>query len=137
MLIGGYVKANKLGRVYTGDTTYVLDGTPDDIRTMRLPDVSFVTTDRIDESDPHGYHYLAPDLAIEIVSPSERISDIRAKLNDYLAAGTRQVWLVFPDTEQVTVHHPDGKSLTYNKDQSICVGDLLPDFTFNVGEIFE
>jgi Uma2 family endonuclease len=137
MLIGSFVKTNKLGRVYTGDTTYILDGTPDDIRVMRLPDVSFVATERIDNTDPHGYHYLAPDLAVEIVSPSERISDVRAKLNDYLDAGTRQVWLVFPDTQQVTVHHPNGTSVTYNKDKSISGENVLPNFTLNVGEVFE
>jgi len=137
VLLDGHVRPNRLGRIYPADTTFVLEGTPDDIRTMRLPDVSFVTANRVKTTDREDFYYQAPDLAIEIVSPSERTSDTRAKINDYLRTGTRQVWLVYPETEQVTVYYADGSAITYQADQSIPGGDLLPGLSLSVATIFE
>lgn len=137
LAIGGYAKTNQLDRVYPGDTSYVLEGTPDDIRTLRLPDVSFVQAERVKTEDREGFYYQAPDLAIEIVSPTERTSDTRAKLNDYLQADTRQVWLVYPETKQVTVHEAGGGASTYELGQSVPGRALLPGYSISVNDIFD
>lgn len=137
LLLGGYVKANQLGRVYPGDTTFVLEGNEGDIRTMRLPDVSFVSAARVKETEREGFYYQAPDLAIEIVSPTERTSDTRAKLNDFLQAGSQQVWLVYPATQQVTTYDADGSATTFEVGQSLPGGELLPGFSIAVIEIFQ
>jgi Uma2 family endonuclease len=135
VLFDSHVRPNKLGRVYPGDITFVLDGTPKRIRTMRKPDVAFVTAARVQTTSE--FYYQSPDLAVEIVSPSERTSTTRAKLNDYLRFGTQQVWLVYPDTKQVEVYQADGTSITYSAGQSITVGELLPGFTVDAAAIFE
>jgi Uma2 family endonuclease len=135
LLFGSHVKANKLGRVYPGDTTFVLEGTPKNIINMRHPDLAFVTAERVKETSE--FYYQAPDLAVEIISPSERANTTRAKLNDYLHFGTQQVWLVYPDTRQVEVYQADGTSITYSVGQTIACGDLIPDLSVAVAAIFE
>src|SRR5687768_293716 len=91
-LLMQFIELLQLGYVYSGDTTYVLERTPEQIILVRMPDASFVRAGREDDTDPDAPHYLAPDLAIEIISPSERYGEIRAKLNDYIKAGVRQIW---------------------------------------------
>jgi Uma2 family endonuclease len=137
ILLGGFVKASKLGRVYTGNTTFVLEGTPENIITMRLPDVAFVSAARVKATDRAGFYYQAPDLAIEIVSPSEHTVDTQAKVNDYLRRGTREVWVVYPDTQQISVLRPDGTATIYGVGQHIPGGDLLPGFSLDVTGVFE
>ncbi len=132
-----HVQANRLGRVYGADITFVLKGTPDNIQTMRLPDVSFVSAGRVKEADRAGYYYQAPDLAIEVVSPTERAVETQSQVNDYLRTGTREVWVVYPETQQVIVHRPDGTAAIYNADQTIPGGELLPGFSLAVADIFD
>jgi Uma2 family endonuclease len=76
------------------------------------------------------------DIAIEIISLSERFSDIRAKLEDYLQSGVRQVWQVIPDRGEVIVNFPDGRVMTYSGDDKIPGGDALPEFELTVSDIF-
>jgi len=137
LLFGGFVKANKLGRIYTGDTTFVLEGTPENIETMRLPDVAFVSAGRVKDIDREGFYYLAPDLAIEIVSPSEKTTETQSKINDFLRTGTRQVWVLYPDTRQISVHLADGSSRIFSSSDSISGGDVLPGFSISVNKIFD
>ncbi|MGE3539439.1 MAG: Uma2 family endonuclease [Candidatus Tectimicrobiota bacterium] len=136
MALGSYVKAHRLGRVYPADTTYILEEDQDGIQLMRLPDVSFVAADRLKTHDRETYYHLAPDLAIEIISPSERAVTMRAKLKDYLRTGVRQVWQVYPDTQEVVVYLPDGAVYTYTPGQMISGGDVLPGLLLPVTEIF-
>jgi len=98
-LLNLHVRQHNLGRVYPADLIYVLNGDEDDIRVVRKPDISFVTAERVKTYDRSKPYYQAPDLAIEIVSPSETIETTRAKLNNYLAYGTQQVWVVYPQTK--------------------------------------
>jgi Uma2 family endonuclease len=130
-----WVLKNKTGRVYSGDTDFVLDGKPNDIRKSRKPDVAFVRESRLKSSK--GYLYLAPDLAVEIISPTERPGAIRDKLSEYLEYGVKQVWQVFPDNHQVVVNLSDGSAKTYNIGDTIPGGDLLPGFALEVAKIFE
>lgn len=126
---------HKTGRVYSGDTDFVLDGKPDDIRRSRKPDVAFVKSSRVKSSK--GYVYMAPDLAVEIISPTERPAAIREKLNEYLEHGVKQVWQVFPDNRQIVVNFPDGSAKTYGIGDTISGGDLLPGFELTVATVFE
>jgi Uma2 family endonuclease len=126
---------NKAGRVYSGDTDFVLDGTSDDIRKSRKPDVAFVKNSRVKPSK--GYVYLAPDLVVEIISPTERPGAIREKLNEYLEYGVKQVWQVFPDNQQIVVNYPDGSARTYGIGDTISGGELLPGFELAVATVFE
>ncbi len=137
IVLGSYVKAHQLGRVYPADTTYILEEDAHGVQLMRLPDVSFVAADRMKTHERHTYYQLAPDIAIEIISPSERAVNIRAKLKDYLRTGVRHVWHIYPETQEVVVYRADGTVYTYGVGQTIPGADVLPGFTLPVADIFE
>lgn len=131
-----FLQANPIGRGYADQTNYVLKGVPGSIEVMRIPDVSFVRAERVDP-DPHSYYYGAPDLAVEIISSSEKPHEIAEKLADYLTYGVQQVWLVYPESKQVAVHFPSGDPAFYGIEDTITGGDLLPGFQLPVRAIFE
>ena len=137
LALGSYVKAHQLGRVYPADTTYILEEDAHGVQLMRLPDVSFVAAARMKTHERHTYYQLAPDIAIEIISPSERAVNMRVKLKDYLRTGVRQVWHVYPETQEVVVYGADGTVHTYGVGQTIPGADVLPGFTLTVADIFE
>ncbi len=130
-----WVLAHRNGRVYLGDTSFVMDGTPDDIRLKRRPDVAFMRGEHVKPTK--GYIYAAPDLAVEVISPSERPAQIRKKLHEYLEHGVQQVWQVYPDTQEIVVHFPDGTARTYRVGDMLTGGELLPDFELDVAALFE
>jgi Uma2 family endonuclease len=133
--LSNHVEQHRLGRVYPGDTTFVLDGQPADIGLQRRPDVAFVAAQNVRPSK--GYYYGVPDLAVEIISPSERPAEIRKKLRQYLTHGVQQVWQVFPDASEIIVNFPDSTSKTYRLGDLLPGGDLLPDFSLDVAAIFD
>ena len=135
LLIGNHILANDLGRFYPGDVTFVLDGTPGNIRVQCEPDVAFIAKENVKPTQ--GFIYRAPDLAIEIVSPSQSYSEMTEKVDLYFKHGTKQVWLVLPDKKQIEVHFPDKKPEKYKVGQSVPGGDLLPAFTLDVAAVFE
>ena len=134
--LNSYILPRKLGQVYSADATFVLEGTPDNIITMRLPDVSFVAAERV-QKITEGYYYLAPDLAVEIISPSERAGKIKKKHDDYLRTGVKQVWQIFPEDKKIVVYTTDGTSTTYGIDDTISGGAVLPGFTLKVVDLFQ
>lgn len=131
----GYVLQHKAGRVYPGDVTFVLNGERGDLRITREPDVAFVAEANV--TPTRGFIYRAPDLAVEIISPSQDYDELIEKRDEYFQYGTKQVWIVLPNLKQIQVHLPDGSSRTYKIGQVIPGGDLLPGFTLDVSAIFE
>lgn len=125
----------ELGEVYQDSVSYVLEGTKGNIINMRIPDCSFVTAARVDTSDP-GYYYIAPDLAVEVISPSERETDIEEKVKDYLRFGTQQVWLTYTDEQRMVVCSADGSTRNYGIEDTLSGGDLLPGFELVLREVF-
>jgi Uma2 family endonuclease len=134
ILTGTHVLANKLGRVYPGDVTFVMEGTSDNIRRKCEPDVAFVASQHV--TPTAGFIYRAPDLAIEIISPSQKFNELKDKVDEYLRYGTRQVWLVRPPQKEIIVFLPDGTSKDYRIGQTILGGDLLPGFKLDVAAVF-
>jgi Uma2 family endonuclease len=123
---GGYVGV---------EAGYILSHDPD---TVRGPDVSYVRTDRIPATGiPESFWDLAPDLAVEVVSPSETAEEVREKVRDFLGAGTPLVWTVYPRSREVIVHTPDGLARTYSSTDTLAFPDILPHFTCTVAELFE
>jgi Uma2 family endonuclease len=97
-----YVRANQLGEVYTAETGFILATSPD---VVRAPDVSFVSAQRAAAvADEEGFFPGPPDLAVEVVSPSDLYTEVDEKVRDYLDAGTRMVIIVNPRREAVTVY---------------------------------
>lgn len=117
-------------RVSTG---YTLRTGPD---TVRGPDVSFVLQPRV-EGRGQGFPSGAPDIAVEVVSPSDTAAEMARKVAEYLAAGSQRVWVVYPTVRQVLVHRADGSVLSYGGGDVITDEELLPGFSLPLSEIFE
>jgi Uma2 family endonuclease len=135
LAIGNFVVANKPGRVYPGDTSLLLDGNEDEIYVMREPDVVFVKAERLIPTQ--GLIYMAPDLAVEITSPSQSYAERSEKIEDYLAYGTEEVWLVLPNLKKFEVYRADKPRARHGVGQSIPGGTLLPGLTLNVSDLFD
>ena len=134
-LLEQVVRRDRLGATFGAETGFVLSRNPD---TVRAPDAAFVATARLPAGElPDGYFPGAPDLAVEVVSPSEAAADVHSKVNEYFEAGSRQVWIVYPNTRQVVVFRSARESVALLADDTLDGGDLLPDFACRVAELFE
>jgi Uma2 family endonuclease len=126
-----HVRAHKLGCVYGPDTTFLIGGND------RLPGVAFVSATRIPaEGEPEGKWEIAPDLAVEVISPNDLYGRVEGKLWDYFAAGVRQVWLVSTARQTVTLYRSPTDSTVFTGDQELVSEDLLPGFRCRLGDIF-
>ena len=135
ILIGMYVRANDLGRVTAAETGYVVYTDANGKDTILAPDVGFIAKARASALPSRKYARLAPDLAVEIVSPNDKAEDIHAKVNKYLQYGTRLVWVAYPETRTVVVHSVSGAQ-TLNENDTLDGSDVLPGFKLRIGEIF-
>ncbi len=121
---------------YVGvETGYVLDG---QLGIVRFPDVSYLAEpSRHAGRYPEGNWRVPPTLAVEVISPSERADDIRAKVLDYLNAGVQMVWTVWPRWREVEVHMADGNRRTYNEDDTLEFPEILSGFSCRVSDFFD
>lgn len=131
-----FVREHKLGVVNGGELGYLLQQDPD---LLHAPDISFVSRARLQEIGipERGYWPLAPDLAVEVLSPSETAVDVALKVDAYLAAGTRLVWVVSPPTQSVTVYYAGGEVRLLRTGDFLEGGDVLPGFHAPVADLFE
>lgn len=128
-----YAEQHRLGEVMV-EVGYRLARDPD---TVRGPDVSFVAASRITEGGvPRGFIVGAPDLAVEIVSPEDTAAEVDEKVQEYLRAGSRLVWVVQPRTRTITSYRPDGNARVHGADDVIDGADVLPGFSMRVRELF-
>jgi Uma2 family endonuclease len=101
------------------------------------PDTSFVRAERLPEGDyPEGFLEHPPDIAVEVVSPSDRMADVNAKVDEYIRSGTALVWVVEPRRRTVTVYRPDLSVQLLVEDDVLDGGDVLPGFNLPVSSIF-
>jgi Uma2 family endonuclease len=130
-VLDAHCSAHRSGMAF-GDVGYVLDR-----GLVRRPDASFVLAAHLPEGEfPEGMWHRPPDLAVEVVSPSNTAGEMEQKVSDYLAAGTTEVWVVYPRTRSVIVHHADGTARRLTKDDEIDGGDLLPGLRVPVRSLF-
>ncbi|MCS7273729.1 MAG: Uma2 family endonuclease [Fimbriimonadales bacterium] len=105
---------------------------------IRSPDLSVMSISRLPAGEiPTGFADGAPDLAIEIVSPSENLSDLLQKVGEYFESGAREVWLLFPERKQVYRLRAPLEVEVLNENDVLTGGELLPEFKVRVGELFE
>ncbi|MFH1114722.1 MAG: Uma2 family endonuclease [Pseudomonadota bacterium] len=129
-----FVRRHHLGRVYQSGLGYWMHN-----GNFRSPDISFVNMDRLDDMtrDPKGFLHGAPDLAIEILSPSNALQAMKKKALDYFESGSRLVWLVVPDDRTVTVLRPDSSELILTAKNMLTGEDVIPGFEIAVSELFQ
>ena len=128
-----FLRQHDLGRVVV-ESGFRLESQPD---TVRGPDVSFVTNERMPgEGPPHAFFMGPPDLAVEIVSPSDTAAELESRVSDYLRSGTRRVWVVHPGSRSVVAYMAEGIWRRYSEDETIEDEELLPGFSLPMREIF-
>lgn len=130
-----HVDDHQLGRVFGDGAGYELRVFP---HTVRAPDASFIRGDRLPATGiGQGFLPMAPDLAVEVLSPSETPSATREKLDDYRAAGVPLIWLIDPDLRTLDVHSRDTGQRLLATEDVLDGGDVVTDFRFPVANLFD
>jgi Uma2 family endonuclease len=106
-------------------------------RKVRKPDGSVVLRERLAaEQLEAGFLTLPPDLAIESVSPNDLAYEVEQKVEEYLGAGVRLVWVIYPTTRKIHIHRRDGSTAVVRSGDELTGEDVLPGFTCRVGDLF-
>ena len=135
IMLGTFIKPRKLGRITVSDAGVLLERDPD---TVREPDIAYFSVEKVPAGTRvTGYSQVAPDLAVEIKSPSDGRWAVNDKALMWLRYGVRLVWAVYPDTRTVEVHREGHKVIVLTEADTLDGLDVLPDFTCAVSEIFD
>jgi Uma2 family endonuclease len=130
-ILGNFVEQNKLGTVFA-ETGYQLSP-----ETVRIPDASFVPAERMRTVDLERRIAGAPAIAVEVVSPTDLAQELARKVDQYLDAGVRVVWVVYPYTREVHVFREGGAASVLGPDDILEAPELLPGFAVPVAQLFE
>ena len=130
-----FVKRSGLGEVNAGDTGFVLERGEHGADTVRGLDIAYVSNARAPDPPDFTWYEIGPDLAVEVVSPNNKTSDTHLKVMQLLNAGTRLVWLVYPETRTIEAHTSDG-AVTLREHDTLSGGAVLPGFETPVSDIF-
>lgn len=104
---------------------------------VRMPDVSYVSAVRLGRVPRRGWVTIPPDLAVEVVSPTDTAWKVQLKARDYVRAGVPLVWVVFPETRTVEVHRAGASIIeVLTEADALTGGDILPGFSVPVAELF-
>ncbi len=129
--LGAFVEAHNLGEVYS-ETRFQIG------HNERIPDVAFVSLERFPpEGEPEGKWPVAPDLAVEVISPNDIFDKVLSKMKEYFAAGVRQVWLISTEHKIVIIHRSLAQATFLSEDDELMSEDLLPGFRCRVSELFK
>jgi len=130
VLLGQYVLQNRLGEISTSKAGFLLERSPD---TLRAPDLAFVRANRA--TDEKGFFAGPPDLAVEVMSPNDRFTEVIGKVREYLRAGVEIVIVVDPENEAAWIHSmASEKHLTIN--DSLEAPGLLPGWSLPLRDLF-
>ena len=120
-----WVSTRGLGDVVAAETGFTLRRNPD---TVRAPDAAFISAQRVPPANVTGFAELAPDLVVEVRSPSDRAGYVREKVADWLAAGALLVWLLDSAHHRADVFRADGTTTRLTSADSLSGEDVLPGF---------
>ena len=126
-----WVRAHRLGRIYTGDTGFILDE-----QTVFCPDVAFVSKARLAGAAGDAFVAAVPELVVEVISPSDLYSKVIAKAQRWLSAGAEQVWIADPATRSIEVLARVGQPGHHRIDDRISGPPALSGFVSDVAEFF-
>jgi Uma2 family endonuclease len=121
------------GEIFISEAGYRLTRDPD---TVRAPDLSYVAADRLSQARVRGFPEMAPDLVVEVVSPGDTASEVQQKVDEWLQAGAKLVWVLYPSTHTATVYQTDGTAHLLHADDSLRGDPVLPGFTCLLGDLF-
>ena len=130
VFLGPYVRKNQLGRVYTSDTGFRIGDR------VLMPDIAFVSSARLPEDRRKAFE-IPPDLAVEVVSPTDAQFRIVEKALVYLNAGTQLVWVIEPIAKTVTVYRSETDIKTLTREDTLTGEDVVEGFSCQVAQLFE
>ncbi|MBI4312000.1 MAG: Uma2 family endonuclease [Chloroflexi bacterium] len=133
-LLRGYVLQHRPGYVFAAETGFRLHRNPD---TVLAPDAAFVARERLPDGPPVGYVELAPDLAAEVVSPSDTAAKVHDKVEDWLEAGVKLVWVVYPERRSVAAYRSLDDVRILREGDTLAGEPALPGFRCPVRELFQ
>jgi Uma2 family endonuclease len=134
VIVGSFVRAHKLG-ICAGESGGVI--TTRDPDSVRAPDFSFVSSARVPAGGvPRRHYFDSPDLVVEVMSPSDRLSNLFRKIEEYLAAGSRLAWLIIPDERAAFVFHPGQPPAVLTGDAALDGEDVIPGFSVPLTELW-
>ena len=131
--LDSFCEQKTLGWAFPQETAYRCFGTG---QTVRKPDASFIRLGRLkNEEPPEGDLRIPPDLAAEAVSPNDTVYELDEKIEEYLGAGVRLVWVINPKTRVAIVHRADGTVAKVREDQELSGEDVVPGFRCRLGDL--
>ena len=130
LFLGPYVRENQLGRVYTSDTGFKIGDR------FLIPDIAFVSSARLPDDRRKAFS-IPPDLAVEIVSPTDVLFRVFEKALTYLSGGTRLVWVIEPVAKTVTVYRSETDIKTLTREDILSGEEVVEGFSCKVSELFE
>ena len=128
-----FAEENQLGAVYTETRFEFAENL------SRIPDVAFISFENFPEGgeEKGSKWHSPPDLAIEVVSPTDDYEGVQEKITEYFTFGVKQVWIVSPETKTLTVYHSRKQTTIYEEEDELVGTDILPDFRLQLSEIFQ
>jgi Uma2 family endonuclease len=129
--IGAYIDSGPGGTLVCNDTGIVTERDPDSVRG---PDISYWSKERLPEV-PIGYIEVAPDMLVEVLSPSNTSKRIRAKLKEYFAKGVRLVWVIAPEDRTLTTYRTPDEGRLLHETATVTGEEVLPGFTCRVSDL--
>jgi Uma2 family endonuclease len=130
-----FLATNEVGVVFPAEIGYRIS--VGSSRRVRKPDLTFVGPGRLtDNRPPRGNISIAPDLAVEVISPNDLAEDIEQRIADFFSVGTRLFWVVYPAIRSVWVLRQDGSAARLTESQDLTGEDVVPGFTCRVADLF-
>ncbi len=134
VILGAYIRAQHLGKIYGAETGFLLARNPD---TVRAPDIAFIQTSRLTpETSAPNWNPVVPDMVVEVVSSRDREREIAEKVQMWLDAGVRMVWVVYRVRRVIEVFRPEQPAIILSERDSLDGMDVVPGFATPVAEIF-
>ena len=129
-----HVQSNRLGHVFAAETGFIIQRDPD---TVRAPDAAFVSLNRLSADEiPDGYIAVIPDLVVEVVSPSDTRREVRDKVEDWLRAGVRLVWVLYPVSRTASVYRSVENVRNLTEADFLDGEDVVPGFSCPLADLF-
>jgi len=133
--LGTHVEANDLGKTFAAETGFLIEVNPD---TVRAPDAAFVSHEKLSASPPSSsYLHVAPDLVVEVVSPNDTSTDVEAKAEQWLEAGSRIILVADPGNRTLRVYKSKAQIEVLRSGEEFSSGDVCGDWKISVNEIFD
>ena len=131
-LVGNFVEDNNLGEVVAAETGFILGE-----KTFRGADAAFIGNENLQKHGyPQGFFPTAPDIAIEVVSPSNTSEEMMEKVGLYLRNGSRLVWIIYPKTRMITVYRQNNVVNLLRESDTLEGEDVLPNFQLPIAKLF-